>query len=46
LSEQNRNLYRNNLVLALVNGTKVTLTSSELQHHLDCGDDVEVISPT
>jgi hypothetical protein len=39
-------LGKGNFVVAKVNGSRVVLTSAELQRLLDDGEDVEVVSPS
>jgi len=39
------NLYHRNLVLAKVNGVKMTASSTELKRLMDAGYDVEVVTP-
>jgi hypothetical protein len=38
-------LYHHNLVLAKVNGVKMTVSSTELRRLMDAGYDVEVVAP-
>jgi len=40
-----QNLYHHNLVLAKVNGVKITVSSTELKRLMDGGYDVEVVTP-
>ena len=39
------NLYHHNLVLAKVNGVKITVSSAELKRLMDAGYDVEIVAP-
>ena len=39
------NLYHHNLVLAKVNGVKMTVSSTELKRLMDAGYDVKVVTP-